>query len=206
MRTVRADGTHDTEIRKSLFRCALRRVASEEDARAFVTERKKLHHDATHNCSAWVLGPHGEQQRSSDDGEPAGTAGVPMLQVLNQRDLTDVVAVVTRWFGGTKLGAGGLIRAYGGVLSAALDTLGLVELRSLTVYTVTADHATGGRLEHELRGTAHTVLRVDYGARVTADVAVAPEDESAFLAWLAETTSGRATAEAIGHRTVEVPV
>lgn len=207
MRTIRAaSAEHEIEIRKSRFRCALRRVSSEEEARAFVAARKKEHWSASHNCSAWVLGDHGEVQRSSDDGEPAGTAGVPMLEVLKRRELTGVAAVVTRWFGGTKLGAGGLIRAYGAAVSAALDAVGEAELRGVAVFAVRVGHAAAGRLENELRGSRYTLLDVGYGAGVVFEVGVAEGREGEFAAWLAEATGGGAAAERVGTRTVEVPV
>jgi uncharacterized YigZ family protein len=206
VRRVRADGEHEIEIKKSRFRCALRRIDTEEQARAFVAERKKTHWNVSHNCSAWVLGEHGELQRSSDDGEPAGTAGVPMLEVLKRRELTGTAAVVTRWFGGTKLGAGGLIRAYGAAVTEALDAVGLVELSTMAVLTVTAEHAAAGRLENELRTSDYPLLDVRYGIGVAFDVGIPADQESTFITWLAETTAGAAKAERTAIRTVEIPI
>lgn len=100
MRTIRQAGEFELEVKKSRFLCALARVTSESEAREFVQSRRKLHHDARHHCSAFVLGDLGEIQKSSDDGEPAGTAGVPMLEVLRRNELTNTAAVVTRYFGG----------------------------------------------------------------------------------------------------------
>ncbi|MGN6485681.1 MAG: IMPACT family protein, partial [Thermomicrobiales bacterium] len=107
-RTIAHDGEHEIEIKRSRFIGSLARVTSEEEARAFIAARRKTHWEANHNCSAWIIGERGQLQRSNDDGEPSGTAGVPMLSVLQRNGLTDVVAVVTRYFGGTLLGAGGL--------------------------------------------------------------------------------------------------
>src|SRR5690606_33095353 len=104
-----ADGEAEIEVKRSRFLCTLRRVGTEADARAVVEEMRRQHWDARHHCSAFVLGPDGALQRSSDDGEPAGTAGAPMLEVLRGHGVSDVVAVVTRWFGGVLLGAGGLV-------------------------------------------------------------------------------------------------
>jgi len=110
-RTIRQDGETEIEIKKSRFICSLKRIQSEDEAKAFIQALKKEHWKANHHCSAYVLGENHEIQRSSDDGEPSGTAGVPILEVLKKNDLINMVAVVTRYFGGTKLGAGGLIRA-----------------------------------------------------------------------------------------------
>ncbi|MGI8483765.1 MAG: YigZ family protein, partial [Thermomicrobiales bacterium] len=125
-RTVAGSGSHELEIKKSRFICTIARVATDEDARAFINGLKKQYWDANHNCSAYVIGDRGQAQQSSDDGEPTGTAGVPMLSVLQKQGLTDTVAVVTRYFGGTLLGAGGLIRAYGQSVSLALAEIGIV--------------------------------------------------------------------------------
>jgi uncharacterized YigZ family protein len=179
----------ETEVRKSRFLCLLVPVSTEEAARAAVASRRRTHHSARHHCSAFVLGPGGTVQRSSDDGEPAGTAGVPMLEVLRGRGLTDVVAVVTRYFGGVLLGTGGLIRAYGGAVSAAVDAATIVRRRALHTVVVAVDHQRAGRLENELRASPYTVDGVDYAADVRLQVFVAPEDLSAFTSWLAERAS-----------------
>ncbi|WP_159944175.1 YigZ family protein [Nocardiopsis sp. FR6] len=204
MRTIRRDGEHELEIRKSRFLCALARVDSEEAARAFVAERRKLHWSANHNCTAYVLGEDGGVQRSSDDGEPAGTAGLPMLEVLRHRGLTDTVAVVTRYFGGVKLGAGGLIRAYGGAVSAAVDAIGVLERRRLLVVDVFADYVLGGRLESDLRDSSLTVRDVAYADRVRIEVALPEAELPAFEVRLAELTGGRAESEVRGTTVVEV--
>lgn len=124
--TVKQDDFSEIEIKKSRFICSVKRVTSEEEAKAFIAAIKKEHWKANHNCSAFVIGEKNDIQRSSDDGEPSGTAGVPMLEVLKKKELINVVAVVTRYFGGIKLGTGGLIRAYSHALSHTLDEIGLV--------------------------------------------------------------------------------
>ena len=115
-KTIAKNGIVEEEIKKSRFICQVKRVTTEEEAREFIAQIKKEHYKATHNCSAFILGERSTIKRTSDDGEPSGTAGVPMLNVLEQHDLTDICVVVTRYFGGIKLGAGGLIRAYGGAV------------------------------------------------------------------------------------------
>ncbi|NYI07397.1 YigZ family protein [Allostreptomyces psammosilenae] len=203
--TIARDLESETEVRGSRFLCALARVGDEEAARAFIRARRKEHWNATHNCTAYVLGEWSDVQRSSDDGEPAGTAGLPMLEVLRRRGVTDTVAVVTRYFGGTKLGAGGLIRAYGEAVSTALDAAGLLERRPVALYAVQAGHAEAGRLESDLRGAGWRVREVTWGAAVRIEVAVPAERAEAFTTWLGELTQGAVRAEAAGRTHVEVP-
>ncbi|MFE1167460.1 YigZ family protein [Nocardiopsis sp. NPDC058789] len=204
MRTIKRGGEHEIEIRKSRFICAMARVDDEDAARAFIAERRKQHWSANHNCTAYVLGDDGGVQRSSDDGEPGGTAGVPMLEVLRHRRITDTVAVVTRYFGGTKLGAGGLIRAYGNAVSAAVEEFGLLERRQLLVVDVFADYVLGGRLESDLRDSSTTVREVAYEDRVRIQVALPEADLPGFEVRLAELTGGRAEFEVRGVTTIEV--
>ena len=138
--TIKNDFIFEEEIKKSRFICHLKRVTSEEEAREFITSIKKQHHKANHNVSAFTIGEHQEIQRSSDDGEPSGTAGVPMLDILKKRELTNLVAVVTRYFGGIKLGAGGLIRAYAGSVNHAIDAVGLVKIVEQTQLDLHMDY------------------------------------------------------------------
>ncbi|GAA2336269.1 YigZ family protein [Saccharopolyspora halophila] len=194
MRTIKRPGEHEIEIKKSRFICALARVTEEEQAREFIQQRRKAHHDARHNCSAFVLGDAGEIQKSSDDGEPAGTAGVPMLEVLRRNELTNVVAVVTRYFGGIKLGAGGLVRAYGGAVTEALAEVDLLVRQPVRVMSVEADYVLGGSLDNELRSAGYQVADTSYDASVTFHVNVPVEDVTRFDEWLAETTGGAASA------------
>ena len=128
-KTIKEDGMVQEEIKKSRFICHVKRVYSEEEARAFIAAIKKEHYKATHNCSAFILGEKSDIKRTSDDGEPSGTAGVPMLGVLEKHNLTNLCVVVTRYFGGIKLGAGGLIRAYAGSVALAIKEIGLVEIK-----------------------------------------------------------------------------
>ena len=204
MRTIRRDGEHELEIKRSRFICALARAADEEAAREFIARRRKEHWSATHNCTAYILGEDGGIQRSSDDGEPAGTAGVPMLEVLRHREMTDTVAVVTRYYGGVKLGAGGLIRAYGSAVSAAIDAVGVLERRRLLVVDVLADYTIGGRLESDLRDSRFQVGGVDYGDRVRVEVALPETELPEFEVLVAELTGGRAELEVRGTTVVDV--
>ncbi|MGI5489189.1 YigZ family protein [Microtetraspora malaysiensis] len=183
---------HETEVRRSRFICALAPVGTEEEAKAFIAERRRLYGDATHNCTAYVLGDR--VQKADDDGEPGGTAGTPMLEVLNRRGFADVVAVVTRYFGGVLLGAGGLVRAYGGAVGETLDRAVSVRMVPATIMSVVIDHAHAGRLENDLRVSPYPVRAVDYGADVTFEVAVADDALDGFAGWLAGVTAGRAIA------------
>lgn len=206
IRTIAHAGSEELSVKKSRFICTLQRVSTEEDAKAFISEIRKQFWDANHNCTAWVLGARGESQRTSDDGEPSGTAGQPMLNVLNQRELTDVVAVVTRYFGGTLLGAGGLIRAYGQVVSNAIDAVGIVERKKQLVVAIEAPHDIAGKLEFALRGTSFPVTNIEYDAAVTFELHIEPEELASLETWLGEATIGQCGVDVIGQQTVEVPV
>lgn len=203
-RTIARAGSIELEIKKSRFICHVERANSDEAARAFIAEMKKRYWDANHNCSAYVIGDRGDIQRTSDDGEPSGTAGVPMLNVLLKRELTDTVVVVTRYFGGVKLGAGGLIRAYGQSVSAAIDEVGVVVRKELTQVAVLAGFEDAGRLENAVRADGREPDDVQYGENVTILLTLDPADVPDFEASVAEQTSGRATVET--RRTVHAEV
>ncbi|SHN23758.1 YigZ family protein [Actinacidiphila paucisporea] len=196
-------GVHENEIKRSRFLCTLAPAADEEAAQAVIRDVRRAHPAATHNCFAYVIGPDGRLHRASDDGEPGGTAGTPMLQVLLGREVRDTVAVVTRYYGGVQLGAGGLARAYGGAVSAALDEIGTVERRRLTLLAVTVDHARAGRLENDLRSAGHVLREVGYGSRVTLALGVPEGEVAAFRSWLADVTSGAAICESGGTAYVD---
>lgn len=206
MRTIKQPGVHELEIRRSRFVCALARVTTEAEAQEFVAGRRRAHHDASHNCTAYVLGEHGDITRSNDDGEPGGTAGRPMLEVLIRRELTGTVAVVSRYFGGIKLGAGGLVRAYGQAVAATIDRVGVVERRPVVTVTVVADHARAGRLSRDLHASSYATAGARYGREAEIDVLVAEEELAAFEAWLAAAAGGHARTRRGATGYVEVPV
>lgn len=192
----------ETVVNKSRFVCTLYRVASDAEARERIGAHRKAHWEATHNCTAYVV-DEGRSARSSDDGEPAGTAGVPMLEVLRGRGLTDVLAVVTRYFGGVKLGAGGLVRAYGASVSAALDAVGTVELAFWPRLNVRVGYGSAGSLEGLLRLREDVrLLGVDFGAEVC--FALACADVEILVAWIAGQTAGAAEVEPAGRLRVEL--
>ena len=176
-KTIKEDGMAQEEIKKSRFICHVKRVYFEEEARAFIAAIKKEHYKATHNCSTFIIGGKSDIKRTSDDGEPSGTAGVPMLGVLEKHGLTNLCVVVTRYFGGIKLGAGGLIRAYAGSVALAIKEIGLVEikeqagLRLRLSYSQYQDFTNFLKTENlaeydtEFTDTVSTLLFVDKGER-----------------------------------------
>jgi uncharacterized YigZ family protein len=190
--TLAGPARSEVEVRRSRFVCDVSPVTSEAEARAFVELVRATSRDARHHCTAFVLGADAATMRSNDDGEPSGTAGAPMLEVLRGRGLTDVVAVVTRWFGGTLLGTGGLIRAYGDAVSLALDEARLLRMELREGLVVDVDHAAGPRLEHALRGLPGVEVNgVDYLPReVRLHVAAAPDSVAAVERTVAVLTSG----------------
>lgn len=194
------DAEAEIEVRHSRFLCAIRRVDSEGAARAVVAELRQRHWDARHHCSAFVLGPDAGVQRSSDDGEPSGTAGAPMLDVLRGAGVSDVVAVVTRWFGGTLLGAGGLVRAYGDSARAGLEAAGTRRRVLVEEHRLVLDHASAARVEAELRARGLDVLEVAWGERVDLVLGVRPDAVAAMEAALAQATQGAVVAQRVGSR------
>jgi uncharacterized YigZ family protein len=201
---IARDVEAEMEVKRSRFRCTLGRVDDEAAARAAVERLRKQHWDAGHHCSAIRIGPPpGAVERSSDDGEPAGTAGAPMLDVLRGAGVSDVVAVVSRWFGGTLLGAGGLVRAYGDAVRTALDEAGTLRRSLLREHLLELDHADAGRVESELRTRGIPVLDTAYGARVSLVLGVAPAEEPRLAALVAELTAGTAETTVAGERWVD---
>ncbi len=201
---------HELVIKKSRFIAHISPVASAEDADAVIAAVKKRAWDARHNCSAQVTGALGDRARSSDDGEPSGTAGIPMLEVLRRRELTDVVAIVTRYFGGIKLGAGGLVRAYSTAVSEALDLAHLVDRRELVEVAVEVEHADAGRIDNLLREwvRGHDAVLGDpvYRAKATFEVWAPSAGVPALSAELAEASAGAVVARLTGvERLIDVP-
>ncbi|MCU9612994.1 YigZ family protein [Caldibacillus lycopersici] len=191
-KTVKGFGEHEIVIQKSRFIAHIKRVESEQEAQEFIQQIKKQHYNATHNCSAYLIGEHDQIQKANDDGEPSGTAGVPMLEVLKKRNVKDSVVVVTRYFGGIKLGAGGLIRAYGKATSEGLTAVGLVERKLMRVMHTTIDYTWLGKVENELRSSIYQVKDIHYLEKVEIETYVEFSKENAFCDWLTECTNGQA--------------
>ncbi len=204
--------SHEIEIKRSRFLCVLRRVQSEDEARELIAELRRRHHDARHHCSAFVLGADRMIQRSNDDGEPSGTAGAPMLEALTQHrfpsspeavhdagaeeepELSDVCAVVVRWFGGTLLGAGGLVRAYSQAVTETLDSAPTLVRERRRHLSVAVSPAFAGKVDNELRASGIAVLDTDYGASEAVLHTGVPDRDDAvehLRAVVSEVTSGQ---------------
>ena len=190
------DAVAEIEVRRSRFLTTLRRVDTEEAARALVAELRTHHPGARHHCSAFILDLPGTSpvERSSDDGEPAGTAGMPMLEALRTSGLRDVAAVVVRYFGGVKLGTGGLVRAYGDAVRAALAVAPVVTVVAQELWQVILPHADAGRVEADLH---------DHDVRVE-NVAYEP-DGVRLTTRLAALTAGTARPVLVGTTAIERP-
>lgn len=201
--TIGRDGVAEIEESRSRFRCTLVRVSDEEGARSVLEKVRKENWDARHHCTAFVVGPERAIEGSSDGGEPPGTAGAPMLELLRGRQLTDVVAVVSRWFGGTLLGTGGLARAYAGATRAALDEVGVLERVLQDLCEVEVDIAAVGQLEHALRSRGARVLGVEYTGEASLRFAIPPVARGVAEEIVAELTAGTAQLTVIGQRWVD---
>jgi len=195
----------ELEVRRSRFITTLARVDTENAARAVIAETRQRYPDARHHCSAFIVEVPDAQpvERSSDDGEPSGTAGMPMLDVLRGAGVAQAVAVVTRYFGGVLLGTGGLVRAYSDSVARALDAAGRVRPAVHTLYAVEVGHAEFGRLQADLLAAGLTLTDVAFGERATLTVACPPDlDADALVARL---THGTASARRVGETIVEEP-
>ncbi len=201
--TIKQSGTYEVIIQKSKFIAHFKRVETEEEAQAFIQATKKEHWNANHNCSAYIIGERNEHQKANDDGEPSGTAGMPMLEVLRKRHLKDTVVVVTRYFGGIKLGGGGLIRAYGGTVSEGLDAVGIVERLPMQQLTLTVDYTWIGKVENELRQSSYLLDDIIYADLVTFHVSVPVEETEEALAWLTDMTNGQGQLQTHTIRIIE---
>jgi len=188
--TIKQAHSIENVISKSRFIAYIKPVATENEAKAFIDEIKIKHKDATHNCSAYTVGPEMNIQKANDDGEPSGTAGIPMLEILKKLEIHNVCVVVTRYFGGIKLGAGGLIRAYSGAVRDAIYDIGRVELREAIPVTVTLDYDQTGKFEYELASTTFLLREQFYTDKVSYQIDVVKNEYDAFIDFLNRITSG----------------
>ncbi|MBM4760882.1 YigZ family protein [Bacillus sp. B15-48] len=188
--TVKGYGEHEINIQRSRFIAYVERAETEADAQAFIQDIKKKHWDATHNCSAYLIGEHDQIQKANDDGEPSGTAGVPILEVLKKKKLKDTVVVITRYFGGIKLGAGGLIRAYGKATSEGLNATGIVERKLMQIMHTKIDYTLLGKVENELRSSVYSIKEIHYLDRVEIETFVQEADKENFYNWIIDMTNG----------------
>ena len=205
-RTIKEDGQVQEEIKKSRFICHIKRVTTEEEARNFIQAVKKEHYKATHNCSAFILGEQSEIKRSSDDGEPSGTAGVPMLGVLENHQLTNVCAVVTRYFGGIKLGAGGLIRAYAGNVALAIKEIGSVHIKEQLGLRLTLSYSQYQELPNFLKAKQLQEQDTAFTDQVQTTIFVDKDDKDSVIESLIELFNGKIDIVEQGLRKVEIPI
>ena len=190
-KTTAENGTASYEIQKSRFIAYISHVETEAEARDFVTAIKKKHFDARHNCSAWVLGADSSQQKSNDDGEPGGTAGNPILEAIKQHGLTNVVVVVTRYFGGIKLGAGGLIRAYSHTASLGLEATPCLEVKPFCLMEAEMDYSLLGTVENWIRNKELRTGETAYLDKVTVRLLAEPADCEAISTELTNLTAAQ---------------
>ena len=205
-RTIKEDGQVQEEIKKSRFICHAKRVYSEAEARDFITAIKKEHYKATHNCSAFIVGERSEIKRTNDDGEPSGTAGVPMLGVLENHNLTNVCVLVTRYFGGIKLGAGGLIRAYAGSVALAVKEISIIEIKEQAGIAIQMSYAQYQEYSNFLREHKLTEIETNFTDQIDTIIYVDKEEKENIKSALVEFFNGKVTLTDQGLREVEVPV
>ena len=192
-KSVLTGGTGEIEEKKSRFIAHVEPVSTEEEATAFIAAMKKQYFDARHNCYAFVIGDNSELTRCSDDGEPSGTAGRPMLEVLTGEGITNVVCVVTRYFGGTLLGTGGLVRAYQAATKEGLNNSVIIEKRPGILIEISCDYTDVGKLQYTFANKGIRVLSSDYGADVLFKIVVDIDEKESIKKDLTEITSGKAT-------------
>lgn len=190
--------------KKSRFISYAQPVYSEEEALQFLSVIRKKHYDATHNCYAYIIGESMNIQRSSDDGEPSGTAGIPILEVLKKEEITNSIIVVTRYFGGIMLGAGGLIRAYTEGAARGVKAAGTVMVQPFAVYQLKMDYGLLSKLQYEIAKKDYIIESIEYLESVTMRVLTALELENAFIEDIAQWTNGTILAEPLGEQMLKI--
>lgn len=205
-KTIKGYGVSEIIIQKSRFITYVERAETEQEAQDFINNIKQKHKDATHNCSAYIIGEHDQIQKANDDGEPSGTAGVPMLEVLKKQSLKDTVVVVTRYFGGIKLGGGGLIRAYGKATTEGIDAAKVVERKLHHLMSISIDYTWLGKVENEVRNSHYPLKEINYGELVEVLVYTKANEESIFAEWISEITNGQAKIKLVEKQFLEFEV
>lgn len=194
-KTIKQYGEGEIVEKKSRFLGKIKQVETEEEALEFIESIKKQYWDARHNCFAYIIGTKGETVRCSDDGEPSGTAGKPMLEVLQNQELRNVVAVVTRYFGGVLLGTGGLVRAYTQATQEALKEAQVATMTPMAVMTVKNDYNAIGKIKYVLAQEEVPVLNEEYAVDVVVTMAVSLAEKERMIKKLIEVTNGKAVIE-----------
>ena len=201
---VAQDGEHEIVVDKSRFICHVKRVYNDQDAMEFIKEIKKIHWNATHNCSAYQVGDFNEIQKANDDGEPSGTAGVPMLEVLRKQGIKNCVVVVTRYFGGIKLGAGGLIRAYAGSVNHAIEAVGLVEFINQRELILNLDYSLYDSLQRFLIDQKIKISDSEFLSDIKVKCFIDEEKVDEVMNLLTETFNGKIIMKKGDRQQVEV--
>ncbi|MCI1858722.1 MAG: YigZ family protein [Sporolactobacillus sp.] len=204
-RMVRKAASREFEIRKSRFIAWASSVETLPEIEQAIQARRKENWKANHHCYAYILGKKQEKQKASDDGEPSGTAGVPILDVLKRRQICNVLIVVTRYFGGIKLGAGGLIRAYAHGATLALQVAGVVDQIPIDMWKLHVSYHQSGMLENKLRESPYQIRDIGYTDVVNYTIAVRQQQSSLFRQWIADLTGGQSELTKTGERYVAVP-
>ena len=202
--TVGGDGTAEVTVKHSKFIAFCSAVANDDEAEAFVKAVKKRYTDATHAPYAYLLGERSERSRASDDGEPSGTSGIPILEAIKNSGLTNTAVVVVRYFGGIKLGTGGLARAYADAALAALNAAGKRAFDKCAIFLISCDYGLISTVQNQIYAFNGVVQNADYTGGAVLTVAVPAIKKEAFLVALADATSGRATQEEKEERYCEV--
>lgn len=190
-KTVLTEGKAEIIEKKSRFIATVRPVKTEEDAKAFIDEMRKKYWDATHNVFAYAIGEKSEIQRFSDDNEPSGTAGMPVLNVLNGEDVKNTAIVVTRYFGGTLLGTGGLVRAYGKSAKEGLMSAGIYELVLYSRFSLCCDYHASGRIQYEILNSGAIIENTVYTEKVEYTVITESGEEGRLLKCISEASQGK---------------
>ncbi|KRK90046.1 YigZ family protein [Lentilactobacillus sunkii] len=203
--TIKSNGTHEIEIKKSRFICTMERIETEDQAKNIIAKVSKENAKANHNCFAYMLGDDDHIQRESDNGEPSGTAGVPILEVLKMNELHNVLAVVTRYFGGIKLGAGGLIRAYSNATSTTIDSLGIVKLVNKQELTLTIDYNQFDKLKYFLEQESIPIEATNYTDKIDVVIAVSDAGFDALITQITNLLSDQFSYKKGKYKIFEVP-
>lgn len=201
MKRIKKEYQHTIEIEKSKFLCHVNRCFSEQEAKEYIAVVKKQHPNANHHCYAYVIGEHQELTRSNDDGEPSGTAGSPMLESLRLSGISDCVCVVVRYFGGIKLGTGGLVRAYSSCVSETIKLAPKVSLQSVYHYQMKFGYELLGKIEYLLTQKNAIILEKKYSEFVVFEFYI---PEASFVSSIQEWSSGQTTPQLLGQPIIEL--
>ena len=203
-RIIIKDGEGVVVEKKSRFIGEIHKVSSETEAQEIVAAVRKKYYDARHHCYAYIIGSEGEQRKFSDDGEPGGTAGMPMLTILEGKNLTDCVAVVTRYFGGILLGTGGLTRAYSTAASMGIEKAGPCKMALLELYHVQLEYSVSEKFQYAVKKSGFALGDIIYEATPVIPVYCAKEDKEKLIALVNDTTAGRGKMTHIGSSSTRI--